>query len=216
MHRVHIRHPKTPRADALEAQKSSWVKYASACVFGSFGSSQKGKCFPFWFVRFVASAGQIRKHLCIWLRQIGKCLPIWIHRIVGSSANSQVLANLDPSDRWLCCANTQVLAYLNPLRLEWPGGPGRLPALGSHRSGLAPLAHPARQITGSQQHHSRYPLALRLVGNGARCLLRLAPQWFRYRPSAGRDRKIEGGAQTTAASHHTGRATSERSFQTPA
>ena len=67
MHRVHILHPKTLRDDALEAQASSCVKYASTCVFGCFKSES---AFRFDSFRLAGVAAQIRKCLRIWFIQI--------------------------------------------------------------------------------------------------------------------------------------------------
>src|SRR5471030_586195 len=87
MHRVHILHTKTPRADALEAQASSWVKYASACVFGCVKSESAFR-FEFdqsvgWLGKFASACEFGSFKSSVWMRQKGKCFPFWPLRVVG-------------------------------------------------------------------------------------------------------------------------------------
>ena len=122
MHTVHILHPKSPRADALEAQASSWFKYASTCVFGCFKSES---AFRFESIESSAVANsQALANLTPFDLdgQKGKCFPFWFCRIVVWMANRQVLADLVPSSRRFGWANRQVLADLVPSgrRFAWP------------------------------------------------------------------------------------------------
>ena len=52
-------------------------------------------------------------------------------------------------------ASTDVASPLANGAGGWPGGPGRFPTRGSHRSGLAELPHPARRVTGSLRNGGR-------------------------------------------------------------
>ncbi len=58
-----------------------------------------------------------------------------------------------------------------------PGGRGRLPAPGSHRSGRAQFAHPAPHAMDSQDLNG-YPLSSRADGAGAQCLRHLSLERF--------------------------------------